>query len=115
MEIIKIYPENATKKQRYDLTSNPTAQKMSTCEGQVLDVAAWCRYMDANGQTGEATELFSVMTPEGETYTTNSATVMREFDRMVDLFGPDGVTAIEVTSGTSKNGRKFFTIVYAGE
>ena len=115
MEILKIYPENATKKQRYDLTCNPENQTLSLCEGQRLEIVAWCRYADADTKTGEARELFSIQTPEGEVYATNSPTAWREFERMVDMFGPDGVTAIEVTSGTSKNGRKFFTVVYAGE
>ena len=115
MEILRIYPENATKKQRYDLTCNPRNQKLSLCEGQRLEIAAWCRYSDVDGKTGELRELFSIQTPEGEVYATNSPTAWREFERMVDMFGSDGVTAIEVTSGTSKNGRKFFTVVYAGE
>ena len=115
MEILKIYPENATKKQRYDLTCNPENQKLSLCEGQRLEIAAWCRYEDADVKTGEPRDLFSIQTLEGEVYATNSPTVWREFERMVEMFGPDGVTAIEVTSGTSKNGRKFFTVVYAGE
>lgn len=115
MEILKIYPENASKKQRYDLTCNPNNQKLSLCEGQRLEVSAWCRYVDVDGKTGEARELFSLQTPEGEVYATNSPTAWREFERMVDMFGPDGVTAVEVTSGVSKNGRKFFTLVYAGE
>ena len=29
MEILKMYPENPTKKQMYDLTCNPNNQKMS--------------------------------------------------------------------------------------
>lgn len=115
MEILKMYPENPTKKQMYDLTCNPNNQKMSLCEGQTLEIAAWCRYVDADAKNGEARELFSIQTPEGEVYATNSPTVWREFERMVDMFGPDGVTAIQVTSGTSKNGRKFFTVAYAGE
>ena len=115
MEILRIYPENASKKQKYDLTCNPNNQKLSLREGQRLEVAAWCRYTDADSKTGEARELFSIQTPEGEVYATNSPTVWREFERMVDMFGPDGVTAIELTSGTSKNGRKFFTVAYAGD
>ena len=115
MEILRIYPENASKKQRYDLTMNPKNQKMSLCEGQRLEIAGWCHYVDADAKSGEARELFSIQTPEGEVYATNSPTAWREFERMVDVFGPDGVSAVEVTSGTSKNGRKFITLVYAGE
>lgn len=114
MEIKAIYPESAGKKLRYDLTCKPTNQRLSTCEGQVLEVAAWCHFTDVNQKTGELQELLSIQTPEGEVYTSNSATVLGEFLLMVDMFGPDGVDAVEVQSGTSKAGRKFFTLVYAG-
>lgn len=115
MEIIKMYPQDASKKQKYDLTCNPNNQKLSLCEGQTIEIKAWCRYTDVDEKTGELWELFSIQTPEGEVYATNSPTVWREFERMLDMFGDDGVTAIEVTSGTSKNGRKFFTVCYAGD
>ncbi len=115
MEIIRIYPENASKKQVYDLTMNPKNQKLSICEGQRLEIRAWCRYADVDEDSGELRELFSIQTPEGEVYASNSPTVWREFEKMVDIFGPDGVTAIDVVSGESKNGRKFFTVCYAGE
>lgn len=115
MEIITIYPQDASNKTKYDLTCNPKNQKMSLCEGQRLEIAAWCRYSDVNGKTGEMHELFSLQTPEGEVYATNSPNIWQEFSRMVDMFGPDGVTAIEIVSGTSKNGRKYYTAVYAGD
>lgn len=115
MKINRIYPENASRKQQYDLTSNPTNRKLSICEGQRLDVAAWCLYEDVDVKTGELRELLSIATPEHEIYCTNSVTCIREFTRMLDLFGDDGVTAIEVVGGESKNGRRFFTVVYAGE
>lgn len=55
------------------------------------------------------------MTPEGEVFGTNSATFIDDFEKMAALFGPGGVDAIEVVSGTSKAGREFITCAYAGE
>lgn len=113
MEIIKNYPEELSNKQKYDLTMSPKTQKMSSAKGSVLEIAAFCRYLDAD-KDGEAREVMSILTPDGEIFATNSATFMDDFERMCDLFGPGGVGAIEVISGTSKAGREFITCAYAG-
>ena len=115
MEIRRIYPKDASKKTMYDLTCSPKVQKLSLCDGQILDIKAWCSYVDADVKTGEARELLAIQTPEGEVYATNSPTTLRDFFRMVDMFGDDGVTAVEVVSAKSKNGRTFYTVVYAGD
>lgn len=114
MNIIKTYPEEITNKQLYALTMSPKTQKMKDAKGTVLEVAAWCRYEDAD-KNGEVREVLAIMTPEGETYATNSATFMGDFDRMVDLFGAGGVEAVEIISGESKAGREYITCAYAGK
>lgn len=113
MNIIKTYPENLSNKQIYDLTMSPKTQKMSSAKGSLIEIAAFCRYLDVD-KDGEAREVFSVLTPDGEIFATNSPTFMDDFDRMCDLFGPGGVGGIEVISGTSKAGREFITCAYAG-
>lgn len=120
MDITMIYPENATNKIKYDMTMSPKAQKLSDCKGQRLDLAAYCIYLDERTDkqgmpTGEAQEILSVMTLEGEIYATNSATCIRELNKMIELFGKDGITAVEILPGTSKAGREFITLAYAGE
>lgn len=114
MKIIKTYPEELTNKKLYDLTLSPKIQKMSENEGAVLEVAAYCFYEDEDSD-GKSRPLLSVLTPDGESFATNSATFKEDFQRMIDMFGPAGVTAIEIISGTSKAGRKFITCAYAGE
>lgn len=114
MKIIETYPENLSNKQLYDLTLSPKIQKMSENEGCVLLLKAYCKYEDEDSD-GKTRELLSVLTTDGESLATNSKTFMDDFDRMVEMFGPDGVTAIEIISGTSKAGRKFITCAYAGE
>ena len=114
MNIIKTIPEELSKKALYDLTMSPKSRKMSECEGSVLEIKAACIYADTD-RNGELRTVLSVLTPEGEIFATNSPTFREDFERMVDLFGPDGVTAIEIISGTSKAGRKFFTCAYAGD
>lgn len=114
MKIEESYPENLTNKQKYDLTMSPKTRKMKDAKGTVLEISAWCVYTDAD-KDGNDRQVLSLLTPEGETYATNSATFADDFDKMVDLFGADGITAIEVISGTSKAGREYITCAYAGE
>lgn len=114
MKIVNSYPNPLSKKQQYDLTMSPKTQKMSDNEGCVLDVTAYAEYIDEDAG-GNERKVLAILTPEGETMATNSDTFREDFFKMVDLFGPDGVTRIEVISGTSKAGRKFYTCAYAGE
>lgn len=115
MNIVKIFPETASKKQRYDLTMSPKMQNMKLLKGSKLEVAAWCKYEDVDAKTGEVRPILSILSPEGEVFGTNSATFIGDFESMVDMFGEDGVDVIEVVSGTSKAGREFITCAYAGE
>lgn len=115
MTIIKSIPETLTNKQKYDLTMNPKTQKMSSAKGSVLEIAAACIYEDVEAKSGEIRTVLSVQTPEGETFATNSATFREDFERMLDLFGAEGLTAIEVISGYSKAGREYITCAYAGD
>lgn len=115
MNIIKMYPENPGKKTAYNLTMSPKMRNMKELKGSVLDVAAWCKYEDIDAKTEELRPILSIMSPEGEVFGTNSPTFIDDFEKMVDLFGPDGVEAVEIISGTSKAGREFITCSYAGE
>lgn len=115
MNIIRMHPENPGKKITYSLTMSPKMRNMKELKGATLDVSAWCKYEDVDAKTNELRPILSIMSPEGEVYGTNSATFIDDFERMVDLFGPDGVEAVEVISGTSKAGREFITCAYAGE
>lgn len=114
MKIIKTYPEQLSNKQKYALTMSPKTQKMKDAKGTVLEIAAWAVYTDTDKE-GEERQVLSILTPEGETYATNSATFADDFGKMLEVFGPQDLTAIEVISGMSKNGREFITCAYAGE
>lgn len=115
MNIVKLYPEDASKKTRYNLTMSPKMQNMKSIKGSVLEVSAWCKYEDVDVKTGEVRPILSIETPEGEVFGTNSATFISDFEAMVDMFGEGGVDALEIISGTSKAGREFITCAYAGE
>ena len=108
--------KNLTTVDIYRLTKSPNTQKMSDCVGQRIEVKAWCIYEDADKKTGDIKTILTLSTPEGETFGTNSATFISDFLDMWALFEDAGetVNAINVLSGTSKNGRPFIMCEYAG-
>lgn len=114
MKILKHYPDQLTNKLKYDLTMSPKTQKMQNADGSVIEISAWAIYTDTDKDDTERTVL-CIRNLEGETFATNSATFIRDFERMLDLFDAAGLTAVEVISGTSKSGRRYLTCSYAGE
>lgn len=119
-----IYCDNATENNRvlkYKLTTSPEIQKMSELEGQRIDIIHFCEYEDVKTDRDgveKSTIVLSVMTREGEMFATNSATVRDDFRNIWEVFGEDldyenGTIPVRIKSGQSKNGRKFFSMVYA--
>ena len=105
--------KDLTPKEIYFLTMSPTIQKMSDAESQIIEVVAWALYEDENSK-GEMQEILSIKTPENEIFATNSKTFKEDFVKMNELFNSMGeeVHSIKVSSGVSKNDRKFITCVY---
>ena len=114
MKTIQSYPETMKTADKYLLTMSPETQKMKDAVDSRLEIKAWCLYEDTN-KDGELQEILAVLTPENETFATNSQTFIRDFLRMVDLFNESGETvdAIKVVTGTSKAGRQFITCTIA--
>lgn len=115
MQIIR-QSGNLNAVQIYNLVKNPETRKMRDVKGQRIELSYWAHYMDANKADGEAMEILSIATPEGETFATNSPTFINDFIEMVDLFASfeQSVGAVEVIGGVSKAGRDFITCKYAG-
>lgn len=115
MEILKIYPETLTTRERFLLTAAPNMRKMQTAADSVLEVAAYALYTDVNRKDGTINEVLSVLTPEGEIFATISPTFKEDFFRIVEFFGIAGETIppVKVLSGESKNGRPFISCTIA--
>ena len=110
MKIMESYPENLTMKQAYSLTRNPDSRPMKTLEGATFNIEAYALYEDVNAK-GDDQEVLAVLTSEGDTFSTISATFKRDFDAIVDtaiMYGADlsGID-IEVIGGESKQGRHY--------
>lgn len=111
MKILEKSNENMAKEVKYVLTLSPGTQRMVTAKGSTLNISDWIIYEDENN--GKVVEVLSVLTDDGETFATNSATFIREFRRLRDFLKDCGevVTKIRVASGISKVGREYITCV----
>lgn len=115
MEILKIYPETLTARERFMLTSAPNMKKMQSAENSILEVAAYALFTDVNRKDGTINEVLSVLTPDGEIFASISPTFKEDFFRIVEFFSNAGETIpnITVVSGKSKNGRSFISCTIA--
>lgn len=117
MEILRASKELSTE-EKYFLTMSPEIEKMSNIKGQTLSIDSWVIYTDnksTDAEEGKSETILSIKTTLGEVFATNSATFIKEFERIIDLFKSDNmdVNFIKVAGGTSKSGREFITAVYA--
>lgn len=110
--ITKHYPDTLTNVQIYNLTKSRKAQKMSDAAGQVISIAAWALYEDADKTTGEIRQVLSILTPEGDVLSTISETFKGDFLDMYETFG-DELKKVEVITGKSKSNRTYVTCAYA--
>ena len=110
MEVV-VSNKDLTKEELYFLTKAQDVQKMTEAVDSVLEVTAWCIYLDKNAD-GEEVELFSMRTEDGETFATNSQTFIKAFREILDIFEPHEVQRIKVMNGVSKNNRTFVTCAY---
>lgn len=117
MEIVRASKELSTE-EKYFLTMSPEIEKMSNIKGQTISIDSWVIYTDNKStdvEEGKTETILSIKTTLGEVFATNSATFIKEFERIIDLFKSDNmdVNFIKVVGGTSKSGREFITAVYA--
>ena len=117
MEILRA-PKELSTEEKYFLTMSPEIEKMSNIKGQTISIDSWVIYTDNKStdvEEGKTETILSIKTTLGEVFATNSATFIKEFERIIDLFAGDGmpVNYVKVAGGTSKSGRDFITAVYA--
>lgn len=105
--IIRIYPETMTAKDKYLMLKNPESIKMSDAKNAVLKPEAYVLFEDANVSTGEVSRIVSIRS-EGKVYATNSASFIREFELIAEAFGDD-MPPIKVTTGKSSKGRQYIS------
>ena len=108
MNIIKKGNEYS-KREIYELTKSPRIQKMSEHVGEQLPVEQYLLYEDEGKD--DPIQILSIRSGD-MVVATNSATVIKEFFGIVDLMDGDDF-AVEIITGTSKQGRTYLTVALA--
>ena len=92
----------------YNMTKSHKLNTLKNLEnGAKLEVEGFMEWEDTNEETGEATELMSLITTDGETYVTQSDTFKRDFFDIVEIFEHKFPIMIEHGVGKSKAGREY--------
>lgn len=99
--------DGMTTKEKYALIYNQGNEKMSSHLGERISVKNFIIYEDET-EDGVRTVL-AIQSNEDKVYATNSATFIRDFTRIVELFTAENedIPEILVYGGTSKNDREF--------
>ena len=92
----------------YNMTKSHKLNTLKNLEnGAKLEVAGFMEWEDVNEETGESTELMSLLTTDGDAYVTQSDTFKRDFFDIVEIFEHNFPITIEHGVGKSKAGREY--------
>lgn len=93
----------------YELTKSPDVQKMRNVAGQELEVVDFIEYENTDSN-GEIKKIVVLKTAEGETFGTNSASFVKEFEDVISM--AEVPFNLGVISGKSKAGRSYLTCAW---
>ena len=112
MKIIDSTP-NLTLADSYNLTRSPETERMSNHVGATIAVEKFMVREEERPDTGEVITIVSI-NDGTTTYSTNSATFVREFLSILEMARNAGamVHHVRVASGTSKKGRDYVTCIF---
>lgn len=99
--------EGLTAAEKYALSYNQGIEKMSDHVGERITIDKFLMYEDET-EDGVRT-ILSILGEDGVVYATNSATFIRDFTRIVELFTEEGedIPQLLIYGGKSKNDRDF--------
>ncbi len=110
MKILK-KTDGLTSADLYALTKGNDVRKMQDAKGEIIDVAKFVLYEDAD-VNGNVMNVLAVETVDGAKYATNSKTFVRNFSDILSIFEAGNETpptAFKVGSGRSKGNREYLT------
>lgn len=99
----------------YKLIQSPDRKKLTDIKGQTIELDKWVLYTEPD-KDGKEMNLLALSTVDGTAYCTNSSTFCRSFEGAVATFSQFGEEfhEIQVTTGTSKNGRDYIDCIVVG-
>ena len=113
MEILN-KSEGITERRAYKLTHDGDCREVQKSAGAQFDVTAFIYFIKPD-KNGDNREHLILITEEGESFVTQSPSVIRSFFDMMDTFGLP-LKDVEIVKETNKkNGREFFNLVLADD
>ena len=110
MNILK-QSNGLTKKQIFNIT-NGQSDKLSGFDGVMITIKDYLLYEDKNQQDQDQ-KLLALITEDGDILTTNSSTVIRTFERMLEQGFDVPIADVMIVSGQTKAGRTYYDIKFA--
>lgn len=96
-----------SKREEYKLCKDDNSISVQNAEGVVFEPEAYVLY-ETTDSKGNAIEVLSILSKDGDVYSAISETFKRHFFDIMESFEGSGEEfEILITSGTSRNGRKF--------
>lgn len=97
--------------EKYLMTISPAIESMKNLpDGEKIPVKKYMIFQDVKENTGEVVEILSILTPDNNVYSAQSATVKRSFNDIVSIMGDKPFTIIK-TSGKTKANRDFINCI----
>lgn len=108
---IKTVSREFTEVEQYLMTIAPSIQSIKGVEdGTHITVDGVLEFTDIKENTGEAVDIMSIITPDKQVYSCQSATFKRSIRDISNIMNGKQFTVIK-TSGVTKSGRDFINCV----
>lgn len=108
---IKEASRELTEVEQYLMTISPSIESMKDVpDGTHIPVLATLHFIDVKEDTGEESEILSILTPDNKVYSCQSATFKRSIKDISAIMHGKEFTVIK-TSGKTKAGRDYINCV----
>lgn len=108
---IKTVSREFTEVEQYLMTIAPSIQSLKDVEdGTYITVDGILEFTDSKENTGEAVDVMSIITPDKQVYSCQSATFKRSIRDISNIMKGKQFTVIK-TSGKTKAGRDFINCI----
>lgn len=109
---IKTVSREFTEVEQYLMTIAPSIHSVKDVEdGTHITVDGVLEFTDIKENTGEAVDIMSIITPDKQVYSCQSATFKRSIRDISNIMNGKQFTVIK-TSGVTKSGRDFINCVF---
>lgn len=105
---IKFRSAGISDRQAFQITKGGNLGRMKDNVGRTFTIQDYIRYEDEDSD-GKTRDLLAIVTSDGDIIATNSSTVLRTFDALVEQF-PLPIEDVQIYSDTAKSGREYLNI-----